>query len=39
MKKYLDNVDWYWPNIEDATPLLNSFEKQNVEFIKSKEAK
>lgn len=39
MIKYFENQDWYRSNIDDAVGLLNSFEKQNVEFIKSKEGK
>jgi hypothetical protein len=30
-------ADWYHPVVADAGPLLNKFEKRNVDFIKAKE--
>ncbi len=37
MLNYFNNQKWYQSNVDDAGPLLNKFEKLNVEFIKSKE--
>jgi hypothetical protein len=37
MKNHFQPLEWYRPVIADATPLLNDFEKRNVEFIKKKE--
>ena len=39
MINYFNNQKWYHSNVDDAAPLLNKFEKQNIEFIKSKEGK
>jgi hypothetical protein len=37
MVNYFGKKDWYHSLIDDAAPLLNDFEKKNVEFIKKKE--
>ena len=37
MLTYFNAKKWYRAIVDDATPLLNSFEKKNVEFIKTKE--
>lgn len=37
MIKYFADQPWYSEWIDDAAPLLNKFEKQNVEFLKKKE--
>jgi len=39
MVKYFNDQEWYHSNIDDATSLLNKFEKLNTDFIKSKEGK
>jgi hypothetical protein len=37
MMNYFNEKRWYGPLVDDAAPLLNKFEKRNVEFIKKKE--
>lgn len=34
---YFNGKRWYAPRVDDATTLLNKFEKRNVEFIRKKE--
>jgi hypothetical protein len=37
MMEHFRDMEWYHVLIDDAAPLLNKFEKRNVEFIKKKE--
>ena len=39
MKEYFNPKEWYHSLVDDATSLLNKFEKQNVDFIKKLESK
>lgn len=37
MINHFNGKRWYFPRVDDAAPLLNKFEKRNVEFLKKKE--
>jgi hypothetical protein len=37
MVTHYQPMEWYHPIVDDAAPLLNKFEKRNVDFIKKKE--